>query len=55
VKALASERDKMLSVAFLPLEVESLSLSLKPRNSVRAKISAVGAYVPPRLLTNADL
>ena len=32
-----------------------MSLSLKPRNSVRAKISAVGAYVPPRLLTNADL
>jgi len=32
-----------------------LSLSLKPRNSVRAKISSVGAYVPPRLLTNADL
>jgi 3-oxoacyl-[acyl-carrier-protein] synthase-3 len=37
------------------LEVEVLSLSLKPRHSVRAKISAVGAYVPPRLLTNADL
>jgi 3-oxoacyl-[acyl-carrier-protein] synthase III len=37
------------------LEVGSLSLSLKPRNSVRAKISAVGAYVPPSLLTNADL
>jgi 3-oxoacyl-[acyl-carrier-protein] synthase III len=33
----------------------SLSLELKPRNTVRAKISAVGAYVPPRLLTNADL
>ncbi len=32
-----------------------MSLSLKPRNSVRAKISSVGAYVPPRLLTNADL
>ena len=32
-----------------------MSLSLKPRVSVRAKISAVGAYVPPRLLTNADL
>jgi 3-oxoacyl-[acyl-carrier-protein] synthase-3 len=32
-----------------------LSLELKPRNAVRAKISAVGAYVPPRLLTNADL
>ncbi|MEO7027904.1 MAG: beta-ketoacyl-ACP synthase III [Acidobacteriaceae bacterium] len=32
-----------------------MSLTLKPRHSVRAKISAVGAYVPPRLLTNADL
>jgi len=32
-----------------------LSLELKPRVSVRAKISSVGAYVPPRVLTNADL
>ncbi len=32
-----------------------LSLELKPRVSVRAKISSVGTYVPPRLLTNADL
>ena len=32
-----------------------LSLTLKPRASVRAKISSVGTYVPPRLLTNADL
>ena len=32
-----------------------MSLELKPRTCVRAKISAVGAYVPPRLLTNADL
>lgn len=32
-----------------------MSLSLKPRNAVRAKISSIGAYVPPRLLTNADL
>jgi 3-oxoacyl-[acyl-carrier-protein] synthase-3 len=32
-----------------------LSLTLKPRQPVRAKISSVGAYVPPRLLTNADL
>jgi 3-oxoacyl-[acyl-carrier-protein] synthase III len=30
-------------------------LTLKPRLSVRAKISSVGCYVPPRLLTNADL
>jgi 3-oxoacyl-[acyl-carrier-protein] synthase-3 len=32
-----------------------LSLLLKPRHAVRAKISSVGTYVPPRLLTNADL
>jgi 3-oxoacyl-[acyl-carrier-protein] synthase III len=32
-----------------------LSLTLKPRNAVRAKISALGTYVPPRVLTNADL
>jgi 3-oxoacyl-[acyl-carrier-protein] synthase-3 len=32
-----------------------LSLTLKPRVPVRAKISSVGTYVPPRLLTNADL
>jgi 3-oxoacyl-[acyl-carrier-protein] synthase-3 len=28
---------------------------LKPQQRVRAKISSVGTYVPPRLLTNADL
>ncbi len=32
-----------------------MSLTLKPRNPVRAKISSVGSFVPPRLLTNADL
>ncbi len=32
-----------------------MSLTLKPRTSVRAKISAIGTYVPPKLLTNADL
>jgi len=36
-----------------------LSLTLKPREHARmqgaAKITAVGAYLPPRLLTNADL
>ncbi len=32
-----------------------MSLTLKPRTTARAKISAVGTYVPPRLLTNADL
>ncbi len=32
-----------------------MSLTLKPRTTVRAKISSVGTYVPPRLLTNADL
>ena len=32
-----------------------MSLTLKPHSQVRAKISSVGTYVPPRLLTNADL
>ena len=32
-----------------------MSLVLKPQQRLRAKISSVGAYVPPRLLTNADL
>ena len=32
-----------------------MSLTLKPQVRVRAKISSVGVYVPPRLLTNADL
>ena len=32
-----------------------MKLTLKPRVPVRAKISSVGTYVPPRLLTNADL
>jgi 3-oxoacyl-[acyl-carrier-protein] synthase III len=32
-----------------------VSLTLKARVPVRAKISAVGTYVPPKLLTNADL
>ena len=32
-----------------------MSLTLKSRNPVRAKISAIGTFVPPRLLTNADL
>ena len=32
-----------------------MSLTLKPQVRARAKISSVGAYVPPRLLTNADL
>ena len=32
-----------------------MSLTLKPRHAVRAKISSVGTYVPPRVLTNADL
>ncbi len=32
-----------------------MSLLLKPRHAVRAKISSVGTFVPPRLLTNADL
>jgi 3-oxoacyl-[acyl-carrier-protein] synthase-3 len=45
----------VLCRCFPPWRALSLSLTLKPRHSVRAKISAVGAYVPPRLLTNADL
>ncbi len=32
-----------------------MSLTLKPQLPVRAKITAVGAYVPPKLLTNHDL
>jgi len=32
-----------------------LSLTLRSEVRVRAKISSVGTYVPPRLLTNADL
>ena len=32
-----------------------MSLMLKAHESVRVKISSVGTYVPPRLLTNADL
>jgi len=34
---------------------DGLSLTLKLQESVRVKISSVGTYVPPRLLTNADL
>src|SRR5438445_1728117 len=34
---------------------DDLSLMLKPQVRWRAKISSVGAYVPPKLLTNADL
>jgi 3-oxoacyl-[acyl-carrier-protein] synthase III len=32
-----------------------LSIVLRPRISRRAKISALGTYVPPRILNNADL
>jgi len=32
-----------------------LTLSVRPRVSARAKISALGTFTPPRLLTNADL
>lgn len=32
-----------------------MSLTVRPRSGVRAKITAVGSYVPPKLLTNADL
>jgi 3-oxoacyl-[acyl-carrier-protein] synthase-3 len=32
-----------------------LNFDLRPRSLVRARISALGTYVPPRILTNADL
>ena len=32
-----------------------MKFDLRPRSLHRAKISALGTYVPPRLLTNADL
>ncbi|MCL2660261.1 MAG: ketoacyl-ACP synthase III [Acidobacteriaceae bacterium] len=32
-----------------------MSLKLKPQAPARAKISSIGTYVPPRVLTNADL
>ena len=32
-----------------------MSLKLRPAAAVRAKITAVGSYVPPRVLTNGDL
>ena len=32
-----------------------MTLSVRPRVSARAKISALGTWTPPRLLTNADL
>ncbi|MHB1700518.1 MAG: beta-ketoacyl-ACP synthase III [Acidobacteriaceae bacterium] len=32
-----------------------MSIENRPRVAVRAKISSLGTYVPPRLLTNADL
>ena len=32
-----------------------MNLAARPRVPVRAKISSLGTYVPPRLLTNADL
>jgi 3-oxoacyl-[acyl-carrier-protein] synthase-3 len=32
-----------------------LSLTVRPKQARRAKISALGTYVPPRILTNSDL
>ena len=32
-----------------------MSIELRPRAQRRAKISALGTYVPPRILSNADL
>jgi 3-oxoacyl-[acyl-carrier-protein] synthase-3 len=37
------------------VEEIALSLEVRPRQLQRAKISALGTYVPPRVLTNADL
>jgi 3-oxoacyl-[acyl-carrier-protein] synthase III len=37
------------------LRRSDLNLAARPRVSVRAKISALGTWTPPRLLTNADL
>jgi 3-oxoacyl-[acyl-carrier-protein] synthase-3 len=36
------------------VEEFALSLEVRPRQLQRAKISALGIYVPPRVLTNAD-
>lgn len=35
--------------------MNDLSLTLKPQLPVRAKVSSLGVYVPPKLLTNLDL
>jgi 3-oxoacyl-[acyl-carrier-protein] synthase-3 len=37
------------------VEEIALTLEVRPRHLERAKISALGTYVPPRVLTNADL
>ena len=42
------------STCAVGVEERTLSLQLKPRVAVRAKITAVGSYVPPRVLTNKD-
>jgi len=44
-----------LQLTNLPRGSPLLSLSVKSHTNVRAKISSIGTYVPPRLLTNADL
>src|ERR1700753_2430113 len=43
-------RPKLLTILDYPSDLEN-----NLANLVRAKISALGTYVPPRLLTNADL
>src|SRR5262252_3410745 len=43
--------DSLYNSRFTSLDLENTVLA----NPVRAKISALGTYVPPRLLTNADL
>src|ERR1700760_239700 len=43
-------RPKLLTILDYPSDLEN-----NLANLVRAKISSLGTYVPPRLLTNADL
>ncbi len=45
----------MAAVPSSPEALHALSLIPQSRTPVRAKITAIGNYVPPRLLTNADL
>src|SRR5690349_8371823 len=53
LRSLLFRRDFLRSISFEFSGVAPLSQAARPQ--VRAKISALGTYVPPRLLTNADL